>query len=77
MDQQIRTKKLMNVLGVIFHSKLNWHEQVANAIKKADRYLYAIKMTKQYFNSSEIKILLDSFLFCFILQLRDLVITHA
>ncbi len=61
MDQQIRTGKSMNVLGVIFDSKLDWHEQVANTIKKANKSLYAIKMIRNYFTPKEIKIFLDSF----------------
>ena len=30
----IKSKPFMNVLGVIFDSKLQWHEQVAVTIKK-------------------------------------------
>jgi hypothetical protein len=63
MNQQIRTKKSMNVLGVIFDVKMNWHEQVSNVIKEANKSLYAIKMIKGYFNPMEIKILLDSFFY--------------
>jgi hypothetical protein len=29
----VMSKKSMNVLGVIFDSKLNWKEHIANAIK--------------------------------------------
>lgn len=36
MDVQIRTTKTMNVLGVIFDSKLTWHAQIANTINKAN-----------------------------------------
>ena len=53
----------MNVLGVVFDSKMNWQEQVSNAIKKANKSLYAIKMIKRYFNPTEIKILLDSYFY--------------
>jgi hypothetical protein len=63
MDQQIRTGKSMNVLGVIFDSKLDWHEQVTNTIKKANKSLYAIKMIRNYFTPKEIKIFLDSFFY--------------
>ena len=31
---KIRSKKSMNVLGVIFESKLNWGEHISNVIKK-------------------------------------------
>ncbi len=77
MDQQIRTRKSINALWVFFDSKLNWHEQVAKTIKKANRSLYPIKMIKRCFTPNEIKILLDSFLFEFILQLRNLAITNT
>ncbi len=61
MNQQIRSKKSMNILGVVLDSKMNWHQQVSNAIKKGNKSLYAIKMIKSYFNPTEIKILLDYF----------------
>ena len=63
MSEQIQTKKSMNVLGVIFDCKLDWHEQVANAIKKSNKSLFAIKMISKFFTSKEIKILLDSFFY--------------
>jgi hypothetical protein len=58
---QVRTQKSMNVLGVVFDCKLNWGEQVANAIKKSNKTLYAIRMIRKYFNQTELKILLNSF----------------
>ena len=58
--QQITSKKFMNVLGVTFDSKLNWSIQTANAISKANKSLYAIKMIRKYLNPIEIKILLTS-----------------
>jgi hypothetical protein len=63
LSQNIVTKKSMKVLGVIFDSKLSWNEQVLNAIKKATKFLFAVKMIKRYFGSNELKILLDSFFF--------------
>ncbi len=59
----VKSKKSMNVLGVIFDCKLNWNEQVANAIKKSNKTLYAIRMIKKYFTSDEIKIVLNSYYF--------------
>ena len=56
----IKCKKSMNVLGVSFDSKLNWSEQVSNAIAKSNKTLYAIKMIKRFFKPSEIKILLNT-----------------
>jgi hypothetical protein len=40
----IATKKTLNVLGVIFDSKLQWTEQVAKAILKSNRSLNALKI---------------------------------
>ena len=61
--QTIVSKSSMNVLGVIFDSKLNWNAQVSNAIMKANRSLYAIKLLTKYFNSPEIKMLLNSYFY--------------
>jgi hypothetical protein len=57
------SQKSMNVLGVIFDCKLDWKTQVAIAIKKANKSLYAIRMIKKYFNPNELKILLNSHFF--------------
>jgi hypothetical protein len=46
----IKFKKSMNLLGVTFDSKLNWNEQVSNAIVKSNRNLYAIKMSNAFLN---------------------------
>ena len=59
----VKSKKSMNVLGVTFDSKLNWKEQVANAIKKSNKSLYAIRMIKKYFSPTELKILLNTYYF--------------
>ena len=45
-NQTIRSKKSMNVLGVIFDSKLNWNEHIANCIKKSNKALHAIRLIK-------------------------------
>ena len=41
---KIKTKKSMNVLGVIFDSKLNWQLHVATAITKAKKALFALRL---------------------------------
>ena len=56
----ITSKPSMNVLGVIFDSKLQWSPHVAQAITKARKALHAIKLIKKYFNLSELKTLLTS-----------------
>ena len=59
-DAIIRSTPQIKVLGIIFDSKLQWKEQISNAIKKSDRALQAIKIIKKYFTPSEIKTLLTA-----------------
>jgi hypothetical protein len=40
-DQRIRSKKTINVLGVLFDSKLQWTKQVSQAINKSKRLYMA------------------------------------
>ena len=56
----VKSTPHINVLGVTFDSKLQWTEQVANSIKKANKALLAISLIAKYFNSNEIKNLLTS-----------------
>ena len=50
----VQSKTTMNVLGVIFDSKLQWGPQVSQAVTKANRALYAIKLIRRYFSSEEL-----------------------
>ena len=50
----------MNVLGVVFDSKLNWSMHVAQAIVKAKKALIALRLIKRFFNISEMRTLLDA-----------------
>ena len=59
-DQTIQSKKSMNVLGVIFDSKLTWSEQTSNAILKSNKALCAIRLIKQYLIPTKILTLLSS-----------------
>ena len=59
-NERIRSKGAMNVLGVLFDSKLQWAEQVAQSIKKAKKALYAVRIIKHYFNKVELRQLLTS-----------------
>ena len=43
-NEQITSKKSMNVLGVTFDSKLNWSDQVSDTIKKSNNLLRASKL---------------------------------
>ena len=53
----------MNVLGVIFDSKLNWGPQVANSICKAKKALFALRLLRKFFNDQEMRLLLDSYFY--------------
>jgi hypothetical protein len=57
---EISSKNTMNVLEVIFDRKLQWSEQVSNAILKANHALFAVKLIKIYFTQQELGILLTS-----------------
>ena len=50
----------MNVLGVIFDSKLQWNAQVASCLKKANKSLCALKIIRRYFNTKELLQILTS-----------------
>ena len=56
----IKSKKSMNVLGVIFDSKLTWNDQIAHCISKAKKALFALRLLRKFFNNSEMRTLLDS-----------------
>ena len=50
----IESKNTMNVLGLLFDSKLQWGPHVAKILQKADRALNAIKLIKRFFNEQEL-----------------------
>ena len=56
----------MNVLGVIFDSKLQWGPQTENVITKSSKAKHAIILIRKYFSKSELSTLL-TFKFCSIL----------
>jgi hypothetical protein len=47
------TTKTLNVLGVIFDSRLKWTEHVANAIAESNCLLNVLKLNQKYFNTKE------------------------
>ena len=53
----------MNVLGVIFDSKLNRGPQVANVICKARNALFAVRLLRKFFYDQEMRLLLDSYFY--------------
>ena len=69
----------MNVLGVIFDSKLQWSNQVANSVRKANSALHAINMGAHSLENVKVHIENDyqyipgpSVNLCFYLHLKGL-----
>ena len=50
----------INVLGVIFHQKLQWADHVAHCITKSKKALTAIRMIRHFFNTNELLQLINS-----------------
>ena len=50
----IVSNKTINVLGVVFDSKMQWSNHVARAIKRSTKALNAIKLIKKFFNQQEV-----------------------
>ena len=57
---EIRSNPTINVLGVIFDSKMQWGPQVENVIKKSNKAKHAISLIRKYFNKLELAALLTS-----------------
>jgi hypothetical protein len=53
-NNQIILKKELNVLGVIFDSKIQWSNQVNSLILKSDKALSSIKLIGRYFNTFQL-----------------------
>ena len=56
----ITSNLTINVLGVIFDSKLQWGPQIENVIKKANKAKHAIQLIRKFFNKAELSTLLTS-----------------
>ena len=50
----------MNVLGIIFDSKLQWGPQITSTLTKANKALYAISLIKSQFSTDELLKLITS-----------------
>ena len=50
----IQCKNNINVLGIIFDSKLNWDDQIADTIYKTNRALHCVRQIKTYFSPVEL-----------------------
>ena len=57
---QVTTKKSMNVLGLTFDSKLQWHIQVQNSINKRKSALNALHLIRKYFTKTQLLQLITS-----------------
>ena len=62
-NSQVTSKKQINVLGVLFDSKLNWNSHVSQSIAKAKKALFALRLLKRNFNNQEMRMLLDSYFY--------------
>ena len=56
----INSNRSINVLGVIFDSKLQWSDHIALTIKKSFSALNAICLIKKFFNQKELIQLITS-----------------
>ena len=57
---RIKSMNQMNVLGVIFDSKLNWTPQVNQTITKSKTALHAIRLIRPYFSAVELQQIITS-----------------
>ncbi len=57
---KIETKNVLSVLGILFDSRLQWSQQVANTTKNVNRALNAIKRIRKHFKTKELLQILAS-----------------
>ena len=50
----IKSKSTINILGVLFDSKLTWSDHVAKTLLKTNKALCAIKLIKRFFTTREL-----------------------
>ena len=56
----VTSNPTINVLGVIFDSKLQWGQQIENTIMKSNKAKHAIFLIRKFFNKQELNTLLTS-----------------
>ena len=59
-QEYVATKPTINLLGIVFDSKLQWAPQVAASISKATRALNGLRLTRRCFNTSKLLSLVTS-----------------
>ena len=62
-NDKITSLKSMNVLGVIFDSKLTWSSHVTHCINKAKQKLYGLRLLRSFFEPKDMRTLLDSYFY--------------
>ena len=70
--KQITSLPSMNVLGVIFDSKLNWQIHIETATKKAHKALQAIKLIRPFMQKSELLTIIRSNFFSILYYNADI-----
>ena len=56
----VKSKNSINVLGITFDAKLQWHLQINNAISKSKRALHAINLIRKFFTQTQLLKLITS-----------------
>ena len=59
-DVILTSNKTINVLGVIFDSKMQWADHVAHTIKRSTKALNAIRLINKFFTRKELLNLVTS-----------------
>ena len=62
-NELVTTSDTINVLGVLFDSKMQWSKHIHSAVTKSNRALNAIKLIRKYFNSKELVQLIISYFY--------------
>ena len=60
MPLRIQSNRSINILGVLFNSKLQWSDHMALTIKKSRSALNAIQLIRKFFNQRELLQLITS-----------------
>jgi hypothetical protein len=59
-DSIVKSKIEINVLGVLFDSRLQWSNHISKAILKANKALNAIKLIRNFFTKNELLLMFTS-----------------
>jgi len=43
-NEEIKSKSMINVIGILFDTKLNWQAQIDNSVHKSRKTLQAIRL---------------------------------